>query len=88
MSGVGNVEGPRSPLGEERSGTQQALGAVGGFLLEMAAGLGAAMLQFLVLGILAAVALALIFWVNVTFGLLFGMVAFAVWAYKTGWVFL
>lgn len=61
--------------------------ATGGFVLEFAAALGSALLQFLVLAVLLGIGVVLLLNVSVGLGIGFAMVSFIIWSAVTGWTF-
>lgn len=75
-------------MNENTSPGRRAARAASGVAAELAAGVGVALLQFAILGVLLAAALALLVFVNPYVGFAFGAISFVVWSVKTGWVFL
>jgi len=72
---------------ETPSAGKKAARAVGTTALEVAAGIGEALLQFLILGILLLIAVGLLLYVDPTVGIVFGLIAVVIWSVKTGWTF-
>lgn len=72
---------------EEPTAGRKAARAVGGTAVELAAGIGQALLEFVVLGLLLLVAGVLVLYVDPYVGFGFGAISFIVWSVKTGWTF-